>query len=107
MAQPQHGIGAHVNAGRDQDRQSGLGNPDVFTFRELSVKIIEQTASKSKFVQAPLPEDDPTRRRPDISLAKQRLDWQPKVKLAEGLQKTIEWFRGLDYSRYRAPTPNF
>ncbi|MCA9261188.1 MAG: hypothetical protein KDA61_18360, partial [Planctomycetales bacterium] len=58
-------------------------------------------------VQRPLPPDDPCRRQPDISLAKQRLAWEPKVPLREGLAKTIEWFQSIRIEDYRAPTPNY
>lgn len=69
------------------------GNPDEFTMLELAEKIIELTHSKSKIVYNPLPIDDPRQRKPDISLAKEKLDgWEPKVKLIEGLLKTIEYF---------------
>ena len=54
-----------------------------------------------------LPEDDPTRRRPDISLAKQHLDWSPTIDLREGLAQTIDWFRSINVDEYRPPTPNF
>ena len=53
-----------------------------------------------------VPADDPTRRRPDITLAKTRLGWQPKVPLREGLKRTIEWFKSIDLGDYRPPTPN-
>src|SRR5215218_8558348 len=56
-----------------------LGNPGEFTIRQLAEQVIELTGSKSKLIQEPLPEDDPVRRRPDITLAKQRLDWSPTV----------------------------
>jgi UDP-glucuronate decarboxylase len=84
-----------------------IGNPGEFTIRELAEMVIAQTGAKVKIVQKPLPQDDPTRRRPDISLAKDKLNWQPKVPLQEGLQKTIDWFRGIDLSHYRPPTPNY
>lgn len=71
-----------------------IGNTREFTILELAKKIIEMTDSKSKIVYETLPEDDPIQRKPDISLAKKLLsDWEPKVKLEEGLQKTIEYFR--------------
>jgi UDP-glucuronate decarboxylase len=54
-----------------------------------------------------LPVDDPERRRPDITLAKRHLDWEPAVPLREGLAKTIEWFKSVRIADYRAPTPNF
>lgn len=84
-----------------------IGNPVEFTIGELAEKVIEISGSKSKLVTRPLPADDPTRRRPDISLAKAKLDWEPKVPLAEGLEKTIEWFKTIDLDDYRPPTPNY
>jgi UDP-glucuronate decarboxylase len=60
---------------------------------ELAQKVIDFTGSKSKIVFQPLPQDDPKMRRPDITLAKSKLDWEPKVKLDEGLQKTIDYFK--------------
>jgi len=69
-----------------------LGNPDEFTILELASKVIEMTGSKSKLVYLPLPIDDPMQRQPDISRAKDLLDWQPKIKLEEGLIKTIAYF---------------
>ncbi|MBN1395585.1 MAG: SDR family oxidoreductase [Pirellulales bacterium] len=84
-----------------------LGNPEEFTIRELAELVLELTGSRSELVQRPLPEDDPMQRRPDISLAERRLDWRPKVSLREGLLKTIEWFRSIDPSGYRPPTPNY
>jgi UDP-glucuronate decarboxylase len=84
-----------------------LGNPGEYTIRELAEKIIAISGSKSKLVQEPLPEDDPTRRKPDITLAKKHLQWEPTIPLEEGLRKTIDWFRGINVSEYRPPTPNF
>jgi len=69
-----------------------LGNPDEFTILELAKKIVKITDSKSKIVFKALPQDDPMQRRPDISLAKERLKWQPAVKLDQGLKKAIEYF---------------
>ena len=69
-----------------------LGNPDEFTILELAKKIIKITGSKSKIVFKPLPQDDPMQRRPDISLAREKLKWQPTVKLDQGLKRTIEYF---------------
>jgi UDP-glucuronate decarboxylase len=65
------------------------------------------TKSKSRLVYRPLPADDPTRRRPDIALAKRHLAWEPTIPLREGLQKTIDWFRTIEPEQYRPPTPNF
>lgn len=70
-----------------------IGNPGEFTMLELAQKIIEHTGSSSKIVYMPLPQDDPTQRRPVIELAKKELDWAPVVPLDEGLDKTIEYFR--------------
>jgi UDP-glucuronate decarboxylase len=84
-----------------------LGNPDEFTIRQLALLVIELTGSKSKIEYLPLPADDPHRRKPDITLAEQRLDWRPKVPLREGLEKTIAWFRSIDIEHYRPPTPNY
>jgi UDP-glucuronate decarboxylase len=84
-----------------------IGNPDEFTIRELAELVIEISGSSSKLVRRPLPSDDPTRRRPNISLAKAKLDWEPKVDLAEGLKETIEWFKSIKLSDYRPPTPNY
>ncbi|MBI3291136.1 SDR family oxidoreductase [Candidatus Falkowbacteria bacterium] len=70
-----------------------LGNPGEFTIKELAKKIIDKTGSKSKIIHKSLPADDPKQRKPDINLAKEKLDWEPKVKLDEGLDKTIEYFK--------------
>ena len=70
-----------------------LGNPVEFTINELARKIIELTRSKSKLHYVALPEDDPLQRRPDIKLAKKRLDWEPETRLEEGLKRTIAYFQ--------------
>ncbi len=72
-----------------------LGNPNEFTIRELAEKVIELTGSKSKLISMPLPEDDPAQRRPDIALAKEKLGWEPRIELVEGLKKTISYFDEL------------
>lgn len=72
-----------------------LGNPGEFTMLELAEKVLKFTDSKSRLIHCPLPSDDPTKRRPDISLAKEKLDWQPKIKLDEGLIKTIAYFKNV------------
>jgi len=84
-----------------------LGNPDEFSILELAELAIELTGSLSGLTLNPLPADDPKQRRPDIGLARERLDWNPSVPLRKGLEKTIEWFRSIDLSDYRAPTPNY
>ena len=72
-----------------------LGNPGEFSMRELAEKVMLLTASKSKLVFMPLPEDDPKQRQPDITLAKSKLDWTPAVVLEDGLKETISYFRAL------------
>jgi len=69
-----------------------LGNPAEFSIKELAEQVIELTGTKSKLVHQELPEDDPTRRCPDITLAKEQLDWEPSIALGEGLKKTIAYF---------------
>lgn len=70
-----------------------IGNPNEFTIRELAELVIKLTESKSKLINLPLPEDDPMQRQPDISVAREKLGWEPKIKLEEGLIKTIEFFK--------------
>ncbi len=70
-----------------------LGNPQEFTMLELAEKVINLTGSRSKIVHKPLPQDDPTQRKPVIVLAKKELDWTPKIALNEGLARTIEYFK--------------
>jgi UDP-glucuronate decarboxylase len=84
-----------------------LGNPGEFTIRELAELVLEQTGAKCKITSKPLPADDPKQRKPDITLAKKWLGWEPTIPLREGLAKTIEWFRSIDLRRYRPPTPNY
>lgn len=72
-----------------------LGNPGEFTIRQLAEQVIELTGSKSKLTNMPLPEDDPRKRKPDISLANETLNWQPEIALNDGLIKTIDYFDKL------------
>jgi UDP-glucuronate decarboxylase len=72
-----------------------LGNPVEFTMRELAELVLAETGSKSKLVNMPLPADDPRQRKPNIDLAKAKLDWEPKVPLREGLKSTVAYFRNL------------
>ena len=79
----------------DQDDFNGpvnLGNPNEITIRELASRVIELTGSRSKLVEMPLPKDDPYRRRPDITLAQEKLDWTPSVDLEQGLRLAIAYF---------------
>jgi len=70
-----------------------LGNPGEFTIAELANLVIEQTGSSGGIEYLPLPQDDPVRRQPDITRAKQVLGWEPTIPLADGLARTIEYFR--------------
>ena len=70
-----------------------IGNPDEFTVLELAVAVLDLTGSASELVFKPLPQDDPTRRRPDISLAAEVMGWKPEISLKEGLTRTIPWFQ--------------
>jgi UDP-glucuronate decarboxylase len=70
-----------------------IGNPGEFTIKELAERVIQMTESSSKIIYQPLPSDDPKQRQPDITLAKQKLGWQPLIGLEEGLKKTIAYFR--------------
>ena len=72
-----------------------IGNPGEFTIRALAEKVIELTGTSSKLIYMDLPVDDPTQRRPDISLAKKELSWEPHVQLDEGLEKTIAYFKRI------------
>lgn len=72
-----------------------LGNPDEYKVIDMAKKILQMTGSKSQITFVDRPEDDPSRRKPDISFAKQKLDWEPKVGLDEGLKKTITYFNKL------------
>ena len=80
-----------------------LGNPHEFTVRELAERVITKVCGGNSFslalehmiVTKPLPVDDPLQRCPDITRAKELLQWEPRVQLADGLDKTIEYFRGL------------
>ncbi|MGK0185475.1 MAG: UDP-glucuronate decarboxylase [Verrucomicrobiales bacterium] len=84
-----------------------IGNPGEFTIKQLAEIIVEITGSNSQLIHKPLPADDPTRRQPDITLARKHIDWQPTVPLREGLERTIAWFNTIDTEAYRPPTPNF
>jgi dTDP-glucose 4,6-dehydratase len=78
-----------------------IGNPDEFTVLELARTVLEVTGSDSEIAFEPLPVDDPTRRRPDITLATEMLGWRPEVDLREGLARTYEWF-GRERERGRS-----
>jgi UDP-glucuronate decarboxylase len=84
-----------MDTGSDFPGPVNLGNPNEFTIRELAEEVLDLTGSKSQLVNKPLPQDDPRQRQPDISLAREKLDWEPKTQLRAGLIKTIEYFEEL------------
>lgn len=84
-----------MNTGEEFTGPLNLGNPGEFTILELAQQIIDLTGTKSEIVFKDLPKDDPKQRRPDIELAKEVLKWHPKIKLEEGLTKTIRYFENL------------
>lgn len=90
------GMVALMETGPEVTGPINIGNPGEFTIRELATKVIELTGSGSKIIEHPLPADDPKQRRPDISLAKQVLKWEPTIALEEGLTRTIDYFRQLE-----------
>ena len=84
-----------MNTDRDFIGPVNLGNPGEFTIRELAEKTLAMVGSKSSLINEPLPEDDPRQRQPDISLAKEKLGWEPVIQLDDGLSKTIEYFKSV------------
>ena len=96
-----------MNAPDDFCGPVNLGNPEEFTIRELAEIVLELTGADRNSSRVLCPPMTPPIRRPDITLARQRLGWQPTVPLREGLAKTILWFRSIDITEYRPPTPNY
>ena len=82
-----------MNSPKDFTGPVNTGNPGEFTVKELAEKVIAKIGGTSKVVYKDLPKDDPTQRRPDITLAKSKLGWEPKIQLDEGLDKTIAYFK--------------
>ena len=90
-----------MDTGEDFTGPVNLGNPSEFTMIELAEKILRLTASKSKMMFKPLPQDDPKQRKPDIAMAKAKLNWQPAIELDEGLKLTVDYFKTtLNYNKY-------
>ena len=83
-----------MNTGDEFIGPINIGNPNEFTIRELADTVITLIGSKSKIILEPLPDDDPVQRRPDITIARDILDWEPRIQLQEGLEKTIKYFEG-------------
>jgi UDP-glucuronate decarboxylase len=90
-----------------------IGNATEFTIKqlaEMTLQLVPEVTGKparSKIVYRPMPADDPTQRQPDLTLAKSKLGWEPKVALKDGLKKTIQYFASVDIDSFRAPTPNY
>ena len=84
-----------MNSREDFTGPVNLGNPGEFTIRELAERVIELTGSSSELIFKPLPQDDPKQRQPNIELARAELDWEPTIKLDDGLRKTITYFDDL------------
>ncbi|MFC1606515.1 UDP-glucuronic acid decarboxylase family protein [Candidatus Latescibacterota bacterium] len=89
------GINRMMNGPDDFNGPVNLGNQSEITILELAEKVLAMTKSRSKITFLPLPENDPVRRKPDTSLAKEKLDWQPTTSVDEGLEKTIAYFRSI------------
>ena len=87
-----------MESGDDFTGPVNIGNPNEFTIKELAEKIIDMTQSASKLIYKPLPENDPVRRQPDITLAKKILGWEPSIELEEGLSHTINYFSDIPSS---------
>ena len=88
-------VGLMNNSDADFTGPVNIGNPGEFTIKQLAEMVIDLTNSKSELKYLDLPSDDPTQRRPDISLAKKEFDWEPKIKLEEGLKSTIAYFENI------------
>lgn len=89
------GMVSAMNTGDEFTGPVNLGNPGEFTIRELAEQVIALTGSRSKLVFRPLPSDDPKQRRPDITLAREALNWEPQISLNEGLSRTIAYFESI------------
>ncbi len=101
------GLQRAMQAAEDFSGPVNLGNPEEFSIARLAELVLQYTGSSSPVERRPVPDDDPVRRRPDISLARRVLGWEPRVPLEEGLRRTIQWFRSIRLEDYRPPTPNY
>ena len=88
----------------EETRPVNIGNPTELTVREIAEVVVEVSGSESGLVHEPLPEDDPKRRRPDITRAREALGWEPRVGAREGLEKTLTWFAERPAGRRKAPS---
>ena len=102
------GLVSAMNTSDDFTGPVNIGNPVEFTIRQLAEHVVRLVGGAAKIeVARPLPQDDPKQRCPDISFARSVLKWEPKVPLEVGLKRTIDWFRSVDMSQFKAPTPNY
>ncbi len=102
------GLVGAMNTSDDFTGPVNIGNPVEFTIRQLAEHVVRLVGGAAKIeVARPLPQDDPKQRCPDISFARSVLKWEPKVPLEVGLKRTIDWFRSVDMSQFKAPTPNY
>ena len=85
-----------MDSDRDFTGPVNIGNPGEFTILELAELVLKLTNSKSKIIFKDLPSDDPLQRKPNIEIAKNKLGWQPKVNLEDGLKETINYFKGIN-----------
>ena len=88
----------------DESGPINIGNPGEFTIRQLAELVLKMTGSNSAIKTLPLPSDDPIQRQPDITLAREKLGWEPKISLEEGLGHTIEYFKNINLDSFRKPT---
>ncbi len=102
------GLVSMMNGPDDFPGPVNIGNPNEFTIMQLARLVLELTGRPNLPLEhLPLPPDDPRQRQPDIRLARERLNWEPKVQLREGLERTIAYFRSIRFDDFRAPTPNY
>jgi len=83
-----------------------LGNPDEYSVLQLAAMVAEATGTQVKVDPRRLPQDDPTRRRPDITMARKLLGWEPTIALRDGIAQTVKWFRSVELADYSPPSPN-
>ncbi|MCC6676551.1 MAG: SDR family oxidoreductase [Phycisphaerales bacterium] len=101
------GIIRMMNGPDDFHGPVNIGNPGEFTIMQLAELVRELTGATGRILHKPPLPDDPSQRKPVIDLAREKLGWEPKIALRDGLKKTIEYFRSIKLDEFRAPTPNY
>ncbi|MSQ90368.1 MAG: SDR family oxidoreductase [Phycisphaerales bacterium] len=102
------GLVRAMETGDDFTGPVNIGNEQEFTILDLAQKVVRMVGGASRIeMSRPLPQDDPKQRCPDIMLARRELKWAPTIELEAGLRRTIDWFKTVDLTQYRAPTPNY